>query len=327
MKSAPLGRRRLLTLPERWLPLSQFQAWDWTPPETIIAPWLPVGGLGLIYGAGGVGKTYLSLACAMSIAEGRSRVPGFRVPRPRRVLYVDGEMQPAQFADRFGKLGRFDGFSGAGEERFAILSHAAFRDGMPDLREPGAGQDLVWQATEEHGADVVFLDNISALVQSGSPNDEEAMRPFLLWLLKFRRAGLSVVVLHHTGHQKPEDGNAHARGTSSFTDKVDSAIWMKAERGKTKECIPSRLVFTKHRFFVAPEDGEPLCCCFDEADTMCWFREGGVDPEEPDWVARARELRAEGRSARWISANEPGMPHFTTIAKWVKDTTVGDLAP
>lgn len=325
MRLGRLGRKRLIELPERWLPLNEFERWDWTPPETIVAPWLPVGGLSMIYGAGGVGKTYMSLATAMSIAEGRSRVPGFWVPKPRRVLYVDGEMQPAQFAERFTKLSRAAQFSPGADERFAILSHAAFRDGMPDLREEGLGQDLVWDATCEHGADVIFLDNLSALVQSGSPNDEEAIRPFLLWLLRFRRAGKSVVLIHHTGHQRPEDGQAHARGTSSLNDKMDAAIWMKGERGKTKEAIPSRLVFTKHRFFVPPEDGQPIVCCFDVEDRQCWFREGGVEEDEPEWLARARELRASGQSLRSISLNEPGMPHFTTIGKYLKDLTVGEM--
>jgi len=314
-------------LPERWLPLSEFQTWDWTPPETVIAPWLPVGGLALLYGAGGVGKTYLSLACAMSIAEGRSRVPRMHVPRPRRVLYVDGEMQPSQFSERFTKLSRAAPFDGKAAERFAILTHAAFRDGMPDLSQPGRGQDLVWSAAQEHRADVIFLDNVSAIIQTGSPNDEEAMRPFLLWLLKFRRAGLSCVVVHHTGHRKSdEDGPAHARGTSSFNDKVDSAIWVKGERGISKECIPVRLVFTKHRFFVpSNEKGELQSCCFDEADTRCWFREGGADPEAPEWLSRARELHDKGWSNRRIAADEPGMPSYVTIGKWLKEPTLAEM--
>lgn len=307
----------MLKLPERWLTLEEFRTTRWINPEMIIAPWLPVGGLSMIFGAGGVGKTYLSLACAMSIAEGRSRVPYMHVPRTRRVLYVDGEMQPAQFAERFGKLDTHTPFGGS--VNFAILSHAAFRDGLPDILKD-TGQRLIWEAAQETRADVLFLDNISALVQSGDTNNEEAMRPLLAFLMRFRRANLSVVIVHHTGHLKPDEA-AHARGTSSFNDKLDAALWIKSEKGKTPERIPTRLTYTKHRFFVPPEEGRAQSCCFNADDTACWFEDGGV--EEPEWLAKARTLRDAGMSNREIAVNV-GVTH-PTVGKYLGSSTIGEL--
>ena len=53
--------------------------------------WLMQGDLGFIYGPRGLGKTWLAMLLARRCAEGGT-VANWTAPKPRRVLYVDGEM-------------------------------------------------------------------------------------------------------------------------------------------------------------------------------------------------------------------------------------------
>jgi hypothetical protein len=61
------------------------------PRELILGGWFKQGDLGFIYGARGLGKTWLAMLLARKCAEGGS-VAEWNVHKPRRVLYVDGEM-------------------------------------------------------------------------------------------------------------------------------------------------------------------------------------------------------------------------------------------
>lgn len=59
--------------------------------EPILGKWLMQGDLGFVYGPRGLGKTWLGLYIARKIAEGGSAAH-WNAHKPRRVLYVDGEM-------------------------------------------------------------------------------------------------------------------------------------------------------------------------------------------------------------------------------------------
>jgi putative DNA primase/helicase len=63
------------------------------PRQLIMSPFLPTQGLCMIYAPRGMGKTYLTLSIAFSIAQGEPLLPGrWHCDRSHRVLYVDGEM-------------------------------------------------------------------------------------------------------------------------------------------------------------------------------------------------------------------------------------------
>src|SRR5690242_4791783 len=58
----------------------------------------------LIYGAPGVGKSFLALGLALAAAGGGSFL-GWTAPRPHRVLYLDGEMSLGALAGRLRLFG------------------------------------------------------------------------------------------------------------------------------------------------------------------------------------------------------------------------------
>jgi putative DNA primase/helicase len=61
------------------------------PRENIVTPWFPRQGLSMVYAARGVGKTHFSLGIAHAVASGGEFL-SWRVPAPRGVLFLDGEM-------------------------------------------------------------------------------------------------------------------------------------------------------------------------------------------------------------------------------------------
>src|SRR6476659_1123941 len=69
--------------------------------------------------------------------------------------------------------------------------------------------------------DLVILDNISTLVSSGRENDAESWNEMQAWLIKLRRQGKTVLLIHHAGR------NENARGTSKREDVLDTVIQLK----------------------------------------------------------------------------------------------------
>src|SRR6476620_401851 len=70
----------------------------------VLEPILARDTAGLIYGAPGVGKSFLALGLALAAAGGGSFL-GWTAPRPRNVLYLDGEMSREAVSRRLRLFG------------------------------------------------------------------------------------------------------------------------------------------------------------------------------------------------------------------------------
>jgi putative DNA primase/helicase len=66
--------------------------------------------------------------------------------------------------------------------------------------------------------DLVILDNLSTLASTTSESASDAWVPMQNWLLKLRRQGVSVLLVHHAGT------NGRQRGTSRREDALDTVI-------------------------------------------------------------------------------------------------------
>jgi putative DNA primase/helicase len=76
------------------------------------------------------------------------------------------------------------------------------------------------QELERHlgGIDLLILDNLSTLLANGSEGASDAWLPMQNWLLKLRRRGVAVLIIHHAGV------NGRQRGTSRREDALDTVI-------------------------------------------------------------------------------------------------------
>ena len=68
------------------------------------------------------------------------------------------------------------------------------------------------------GVELLVLDNLSSLTSVIRDNDAESWNPIQEWLLRLRRRGVSVLIVHHAGK------GGEQRGTSRREDVLDTSI-------------------------------------------------------------------------------------------------------
>jgi putative DNA primase/helicase len=172
---AIVSERKLVSYNIKDFLLLKFQ-----PREFIVDPIIPTQGLVMLYAPRGIGKTFLSLSIACSAAMG---VPilGWQAPKPRRVLYVDGEMSSQTMQERFKGI-----LLGIGKEDFPDDGNikiicAAMQDNCLDLSRE---EDQKLLEPHLENIDFLILDNISTLT-SVKENEADSWLPMQKWLKKY----------------------------------------------------------------------------------------------------------------------------------------------
>lgn len=274
-----------LPRPLRPMPLVDFLALKIPPRQMLLGPVLPMQGIAMLFGPRGCGKTHVAVGMALAVATG-SPFLRWNAPTPKRVLYIDGEMPAGALQERLEAAKAKLLNPGLAERNFEILAADTYRDGLPDL-SCAEGREAF--APILNGFDLVIADNISTLCRTGKENEAESWGELQGWALSQRRAGRSVLFLHHAGK------GGEQRGTSRREDVMDTVMKLSLPQDYTApEGARFIVEYTKARGF-AGEDAEPF---------EAWLRDGA-------WTVRdatsARDeqiaaLKAEGHSQRDIAA-------------------------
>ena len=194
----------------RPLALPALFALDIKPRGMVLDPIIPEKGLVMLYAVRGTGKTHVALGIAYAVATGGSFLK-WQAPQPRRVLLVDGEMPASALRERL------HGIAAAGGEAPDLLEVLA-----GDLVDGGIGNLAVPEVQAEldpllAGVDLLILDNLASLT-AVHRDDAVSWTPIQEWLLRLRRRGLSVLIVHHAGKSGDQ------RGTSRREDVLDTSI-------------------------------------------------------------------------------------------------------
>jgi hypothetical protein len=198
--------------------LADFVAQPLPQRQYVLAPILPERGLAMLYAPRGVGKTQVAFNIGWAVACGQLFLRWY-AREPRRVLYVDGEMPQELLQERVKTMIAPSACDPPHPDFFRLLSM--------DRQELGVSLNLALPqhqaAVEAHleNVDLLILDNISTLVNSGRENDAESWNEMQAWLLKLRRMGKTVLLIHHSGR------GGNARGTSKREDVLDTVIQLK----------------------------------------------------------------------------------------------------
>jgi hypothetical protein len=274
------------------LAIDDFLGLDRPPREMVLEPWLPQKGLALVY-SHGVGKTLLGLTVGYAAACGGAFL-GFNAPKPRSVLYIDGEMPVETMQGRLEAIRV--GF--ASEIRnpalFRILSGDFTARGLPDLATLD-GQAEIDAVIGD--AELIIIDNISTLVRSGKENEGESWLPVQGWALGHRRAGRSVLFIHHAGK------GGLQRGTSRREDILDTVINLKRPTDyRADQGARFVLSFEKARGFFG-DNAQSFEARYEErAGAGLWTRTTATDAE----LTRVIEALRDGLSIR-EAAEELGL--------------------
>jgi hypothetical protein len=194
--------------------IEEFLTLDLPSREPILDPWLSRQGLAMVHSFRGIGKTHLALGIAYAVASGGGLL-GWSAPEPRRAIYLDGEMPAAAMQRRLRAVVAGFDVEPPAPDYFRLLSADVIINGLPDLATP-EGQREIDDAIGD--TELIIADNISTLVRSGRENEAESWLPVQGWALAHRRAGRSVIFVHHDGK------NGLQRGTSRREDVLDTVL-------------------------------------------------------------------------------------------------------
>jgi putative DNA primase/helicase len=210
--------------------------------DKLLDPVIPAQGLAMLYAQRGRGKSYVAMRMAAAVAGG-GRFGRWLAPKPASVLLVDGELPAAVVQSRL--IGIAAGADDFDPEMLRIITPDLQHGSMPDLSSR-AGQMLIER--ELGSAQLLILDNLSALVRTGVENEGESWLPVQEWALRLRQRGISVLFVHHSGK------NGTQRGTSRREDLLDCVISLKPPRDYSpEEGLRCEVHFEKARSFYGPE--------------------------------------------------------------------------
>ena len=269
-----------------------FLAIDMPPREMLLDPILPERSLAMLYAPRGVGKTLLSLSIGLAVASG-SPLLRWQAPRQRPVLYVDGEMPMVSLQERLREIS-----TGLG----AVVPNDGFRMLAADNTENGLsiGSEEGQRAIDPllSGVDLVIFDNLSTLCTNGSESASDAWVPMQNWLLKLRRQGIAVLLVHHAGT------NGRQRGTSRREDALDTVIGLRRpedyspEQGARFEVHFEKLRNRVDGDAAAPFEARLGAISAGETDGVRWW-----DCDlRPPVLKQASALFQDGLSVREVAA-------------------------
>ena len=277
----------------------QLLSLDLPPREYILNPVIPRQGLVMIYAPRGIGKTYLALSLAYAVASGQW-VFRWEAPKPRRVLYLDGEMPANTMQERLASIV-------AGYER-EMPGPEWLRFITPDLQ--GLGARMPNLATSEgqaailphlEGVDLVVVDNLATLARAGRENDAEGWLPVQEWMLGMRQRGLSVCMIHHAGK------GGQQRGTSSREDVLDTVIALRRPHDYQQEEGARFEVHLEKARGICGDDAKSFEAKLEgQGDALFWRCQDIEDVR----LAQVRALLADKLTVREI-ADETGISRST----------------
>jgi putative DNA primase/helicase len=277
--------------------INDFLMRDFPPRENMLAPWLGVASLALMYATRGTGKTLVAHGVAWAVACGGGFL-NWRAPQPRRVLLIDGEMRAGDIKERFQNIRAVSEIE-PDPEFLKISAADTFRDGLPNLNSREA---LQLYADVIGNADLVVVDNLSTLCPTLKENDADSWAPVVEWQLALRRLKKSVLLIHHAGK------GGMQRGSSRKEDVLDTVMSLR----RPPDYSPTQgarfeVHFEKARGFYGP-DAEPFEAQLVDREWRLGPVKSGDDPDT------LKALHAQGMSVREI-ADRTGVPRSTVHRK------------
>ena len=222
-------------------------------PSLIVPPWLSESSLTLLYARRGIGKTFLGLQLAISLATKTDFLKWTPAHQPR-VLYIDGEMGARALAKRINGIAPTLLGSDAGYRRLEFITSDDFPNGqVPNISAPGAQAEYD-MTIKDIEAKVVIIDNLLTCSAPLERRDDDTQQWLRIqpWLVNLRSRNIAVIVIHHAGKSGDQ------LGTSIRENVMDAVIQLKPTRLKSQffgTCIEWH--FTKTRDFHG-RDTDPL---------------------------------------------------------------------
>ncbi len=207
------------------------------PAREMILPWLPKGGLAMVYAHRGLGKTFFGISLAYSVTHAVDFMK-WQIEKTCGVLYIDGEMSLSDYRGRLHSFGKINPI-----KPLLTLNHETFYKHFfkdMDITNPEM-QELILGYAKKHDIGLLVIDNISCLAKINE-NKSDAWREHLLpFLIACRRRSIAVLLIHHSGK------GGDQRGTIAREDHLDVSIKLSKADDSYHEGAYFIVEFTKSR--------------------------------------------------------------------------------
>lgn len=200
----------------------------------ILDPVLHEGGLGWLYAAEKLGKTWLALTLAHTVATGGSFGP-WQAPERRKVLFIDGEMHPDDLDTAMAAVSRGHG---DGETLpFSALCAKRTPSGQINLLDPDWRKEIIGMAAD---FDLLILDNFYSLTNNVAGEFQEVLE----FLQELRSNGTAILVIDHTNRE------GVLQGTHTKERAAETVIELRVPEGKNWRDGLRAIEVTKARHYI-----------------------------------------------------------------------------
>ncbi|KRB73489.1 AAA family ATPase [Noviherbaspirillum sp. Root189] len=278
---------------------------DFRQPPWLLTRLMRVNEVAMVYAGTGVGKTWLTLSLAM-VAAGGGRLLDWSNDTPRRVLYLDGEMDSSEMSIRMKQLVKgLDCDPEALKKNFVLCPRQmqkTITGNFIEIETEGSQLGILKYAQEEK-FDVIVIDNLTTLSGQLDENASKDMKLFNTFLLRAKQLGIAILVVHHQGKGK----DSGPRGSTAMTATLNLILKLEPstqERAAGDKDAKFTVVFEKNRGNV---DSRPLPVCVtaipkdeftskeqqqtEEIDDLTLM----VDPDADSNAERAKRLLQSGK--------------------------------
>lgn len=180
--------------------------------EWVVDRLIPKDSITLLFGKGGIGKTWLTLDMARAIASGTPYVGLSTTKAP--VIFIDFENPLAVLNIRTQKLG-----DGAGVY--------FWRANNPKLKAPKLDK-ADWELYKQLPAGAVLIFDTLRASQDKDENRSDEMGLILGRLKELRDSGFTIILLHHTA----KNSDRAAKGSTAIVDLADHILGLTLVRKK-----------------------------------------------------------------------------------------------
>jgi hypothetical protein len=196
----------------------QLESWEVIQSMEIKVEWMvdqiiPKQGITLLFGKGGIGKTWLVMDLARCIGSGESWL-GYETQQAS-VIFIDFENPLSVLVTRAKRLGD------AKNVRF-------WRSGNREIQPPKL-DSAEWEQYKELPEGAVLIFDTLRASQGGDENDSREMSKVMNRMKELRDMGFTVILLHHTAKCAPNT----SKGSTAIVDLADHNLGL--TRVKQKE--------------------------------------------------------------------------------------------
>ena len=190
------------------------------PPDWLVDSLFPLGGIGIIGGDGGIGKSWLTLYLALCVASGRALFDHFPV-KQGKVLLIDEEDALNLIHKRLCKLSKGMGINNLKDIPLLIL---ADKNVMLDRTE--SYRKLSKLIVDEKPV-LVTIDSLVRVHNADENSATEMNRILRRAKALIADSDCSIILTHHTNKTWNSSARAKLRGSTDIRNFVDSYIFMK----------------------------------------------------------------------------------------------------